>query len=513
MLYRIDDFELDTDNFELRQAGVARHVEPLVFDLILYLSTNPGRTLSRDEIIDHVWQGRIVSDTTISSAVKSARKALGDSGETQKYIRTIRGRGFQFLGDVCGTKPDSGDVEKRTAQAPGAPKQPSDMPSLIVLPFQTFGEECGLSTFADGLVENLTTILTRVPLLSVTSRSMSFALKDQQIFIDDIRDRFRVNYMLEGSVQRIAGKICANVQLIETTNGFHIWAQQFNVDENDEAVINLLHDILPRLEPQLTKAMFNDLRDESGELSSRQLLLQSMGLLSLKGWHKDTFIEASTLLRKAITLEPDLALAHAYLALILGLGHRVGLLRTSGDIIDETLAAAELAMELDGMDSDVLGLAACALADVGQADRAIPILKNAIEINPNNAQGLAALGAAYMVLGQIEPAIKYLRQGIDISPHDSRLAVWNAVLGVSYLYAGEFELAKEAAEDGCQNNDTTYLPRVVLTAAFIGLGHEREAKRAYKECTRVKPDLSLDEICHLVGPEVGAKIGALLADN
>mgnify|MGYP005644266773 FL=1 len=97
MIIQFDNFILDTDKFELRCDDEVLHVEPRVFDLILMLSQNPGRILTRDEIIEDIWSGRIVSDSTISTCVKSARKALGDSGETQKYIKTIRGRGIQFL--------------------------------------------------------------------------------------------------------------------------------------------------------------------------------------------------------------------------------------------------------------------------------------------------------------------------------------------------------------------------------------------------------------------------------
>ena len=509
MLYRIDDFELDTENFELRQSGVRRHVEPKVFDLLCYLSKNNGRVLTRDEIIEHVWQGRIVSDTTISSAIKSARKALGDSGASQNYIRTVRGRGFQFVADVECSELANEEKFAKSSHIVTAKMSNQIGPSLIILPFQIFGDAPEHNAVGDGLVENLTTILTRVPFLSLTSRAQSFALKGTPVNFSDIRQKFQVTYMLEGSLQKLGGQLRANVQLIDTQNGFHIWAQQFDVVSGDDAMLNLLDAILPRLEPQLVQAMFNDLRDESGELTGRQLLLQAMGILSLKGWHKDTFVEATTSLNRAIQLEPDLALAHGYLALILGLGHRVGLIATSGDIAAETVMEAERAMELAGMDSNVLGLAGCALADIGQADRALPILKNALDINQNNGQALASLGSAYMVLGKTESAIKYLTKGIDISPHDSRLAVWYAVLGIAYLFVGDFKAAKIAAEEGCQNNDKTYLPRVVLTAALIELGDEKSAKIAYGECLRVKPDLSQSEIYFLIGPDFGEKLVCL----
>ena len=94
--YRFGDFELATERYELKRNGVVQHVEPLVFDLILFLSRHPGRVVSRDEIVDGVWQGRLVSEATIDGCIKSARRILGDSGESQNYIRTVRGKGIRI---------------------------------------------------------------------------------------------------------------------------------------------------------------------------------------------------------------------------------------------------------------------------------------------------------------------------------------------------------------------------------------------------------------------------------
>src|SRR5262249_14709237 len=100
MRYRFDQFDVDTDRYELRGGGRVQPVEPLVFDLIVFFARNPNRLISRDDMVEAVWRGRAVSDATISSAVKSARRALGDSGDSQSLIRTVRGRGFAFQARV-----------------------------------------------------------------------------------------------------------------------------------------------------------------------------------------------------------------------------------------------------------------------------------------------------------------------------------------------------------------------------------------------------------------------------
>jgi tetratricopeptide (TPR) repeat protein len=161
------------------------------------------------------------------------------------------------------------------------------------------------------------------------------------------------------------------------------------------------------------------------------------------------------------------------------------------------------------MDSNVLGLAGCALADVGQAQRAIPLLKKAVSLNPNNAQAWAALGSASLVLCDFDEAITQLQHGIDISPMDSRLAVWHAFIAAAHLQKGALEDALRSAEEGCQSDDRAYIPRVLLTAAYVQRGDMANATDALNECYRVKPDLTSQEVAFLVGPRLAAKIRLL----
>ncbi len=498
MLLVTEDFEIDTDAFELRQAGEPLAIEPLVFDLIRFLAENSGRLLTKDDLIEGVWQGRIVSDATIAGGIKSARKALGDDGTEQRFIRTVRGRGFQFVADVARR-----GQEAAAAPPPKPQHLRAALPSLVVLPFQIFGAESDLEALADGLVENMTTALVRVPLLSLASRSTSFALKGRAMSAADVRRDLGVDYMLEGSLQVVADNVRVNVQLIETEGGFHLWAQQFDVGRGPTTLDDMLRSILPRLETQLVRAMFKSLGGDSSALSARQLLLRASGLLSLKGWHKDTFEEAADLLRQAVSIEPDLALAHAHLALILGFGHRVGLLGKSDELVSEATDEATAALRLDNMDSVTVALAACALADIGQTERAVPMLKRAIDLNPTNGHAFAALGSAEFMLGQLDPAIDNLKHGIAISPVDARLSVWASVLALVHLQRGEVDVAKTAVLEACQADDQAYIPRVVLAAVHLAAEDQDAARAAIGDGLRVKPDLSAYEIFSLVGRRTG----------
>ena len=181
MRYRFDQFELDTGRYELRVDGVAQRVEPLVFDLIAFLAANPGRIIGRDEIVDQVWKGRAVSDATISSGIKSARRALGDGGDAPGYIRTVRGRGFEFTGAVTADAdeplgPGPGGVVASAATASARTSESAARPVVAVMPLTNLSAEID-GYFADGLTEDVITNLARFRDLSVIGSSSTVQIK------------------------------------------------------------------------------------------------------------------------------------------------------------------------------------------------------------------------------------------------------------------------------------------------------------------------------------------------
>jgi tetratricopeptide (TPR) repeat protein len=204
-------------------------------------------------------------------------------------------------------------------------------------------------------------------------------------------------------------------------------------------------------------------------------------------------------MRQAIARDPELAFAHAYMALILAIGHLVGLVNSEG-WRDEALAAAERAIELDSQDSDVLGYVGCALADMGDIHRGIGMLRRAVELDPSNAQARAALGAALLQTGD-EEGIEHMRQGIRISPRDNRLAAWGALLARGLLSFGRIAEAIEAAEAACRSDDKIFLPRVVLAIAHSVSGDIAGARNALDDARRIRPRLCMADIRRFALPE------------
>ena len=178
-----DDYTLDTDRRELRRGSEPIAVEPQVFDLLIYLVQNRDHVVSKNDLIATVWEGRIVSESTLTSRINAARKAIGDSGEDQKLIRTIARRGFRFVGAVRtqsnGSEPAfaGGPTldELNPRSHPGLP--PSDRPAIAVLPFINMSGDPEQEYFSDGITEDIITALSKLRWFFVIARNSSFVYK------------------------------------------------------------------------------------------------------------------------------------------------------------------------------------------------------------------------------------------------------------------------------------------------------------------------------------------------
>lgn len=490
MQLSFDEFVVDTQAFELSRDGSPVPVEPRVFDLLVALASNPEHVFSRDELIATVWKGRTVSDATISTCVKEARRALGDSGTDPKYIQTVRGRGFKFSGAVNAAAPTL--AQSRAAR-------------VHLWNFDCISDDADVIRASQMLATNLATLLSRVPLLKV---SVDSAAEETAPALGELR-AVGVAWGVRGVVQVAGDQVTVNVQLLDAASGEQIWAELFPLD-GAVTVERCVARIVSKLEPQLLLAMLR-WASKGESQTAPELFLKAYAILALKGWNPTSFGEAIALLRQSVEIDPRFALAHGLLSLLLGFGARVGV--DSGSARDDTLEAAQTALDLDNMDSTVLGFVGCSLADVGETDRGEALLRNAVELNPANAQALVALGSVKLARREVEQAIDLLEQGMELSPLDSRLSVWGAFLAVAHLLARDPQSAAEAAATACQRHDGTYLPRVALAAARLMLGDPVAARSALEDALRINPQLDSAQMAALVGGKLTGQLEMLLGNK
>jgi len=197
-------------------------VEPQVFDLLAYLIGNRERVVSKDDLLAAVWDGRIVSESALTTRINAVRCAIGDSGGEQRLIKTVPRKGVRFVGSVREGREDPPTVAPERPAENGAVALPEG-PSIAVLPFTNMSHDLEQDYFADGMAEEIIAALSRCKWLLVIARNSSFTYKGKSVDVRRIGRDLGVRYVLEGSVRRAGNRLRFIAQLIEAASGAHIW--------------------------------------------------------------------------------------------------------------------------------------------------------------------------------------------------------------------------------------------------------------------------------------------------
>ena len=268
--------------------------------------------MSKDELIASVWGGRIVSDTTLTSRIYAARKAIGDSGQNQKLIRTIARKGLRFVGDVrrqSGGEPAKAieppqDVAEQFARQ--VPPPLPDRPAIAVLAFDNMSKDPEQDYFSDGISEDIITALSKLRWFFVIARNSSFLYKGKAVPVKQVGEDLGVGYVLEGSVRRSGGRVRITAQLNDVANGSHVWAERY---DRDVAGVFALQDeiteaIVSAIEPQLYAAENIRIRSKPPcNLDAWDLVMRALSYY----WRvtRQDHAIAQELLEKAIAIEPN----------------------------------------------------------------------------------------------------------------------------------------------------------------------------------------------------------------
>src|ERR1700682_1184070 len=253
--YLFEEYAFDTDRRELHRGADVVPVAPQVFDLLDYLIRNRERVVSKDDLINAIWNGRIVSDAALTTRLNAARSAIGDSGEEQRLIKTLPRKGVRFVGAVREAQRPAGvaAVDNLIEPKMRALALP-DKPSIAVLPFQNMSGDPEQDYFADGMVDEIITALSRMRWLFVIARNSSFTYKGRAVDIKQVGRELGVRYVLEGSVRKSANRVRITGQLIDALTGAHIWADRSDSDLEDvfelqdRITANVVGAIAPKLE-------------------------------------------------------------------------------------------------------------------------------------------------------------------------------------------------------------------------------------------------------------------------
>ena len=478
MAYRIGDYQLDPLRRELRCGQTLRRLEPQVFDTLLFLVENRARVVSKDDLVAAVWNGRFVSDATVESRIKAARRAVGDDGRSQKIIRTIPRRGFRFVAEVEGV---DGNAGKPAFVLP-------DKPSIAVLPFQNMSGDAEQEYFADGITEDIIAALSRIPTLFVIARNSSFAFKGKVVDIRQIGRELGVHYLLEGSVRKAGSRLRITGQLVEAETGSHLWGDRF------DSVLEDVFDVQDRvtmavagaIEPSVTQAEIRRAnRKPTENLQAYDWLLRGLGELY---YSRDRVDRAIGMARHAIELDPRYAQAYAYLA------HWIMVRKVYGRMDDDAVETAEavrfahLAVQLAPNDSLVLTFAAVALGNLNRdLANALPWLDRAIALNPNSAHAFGLGAIVRTIAGDYATAIDHADRAMRLSPFDPISFVFSLARGISHLLQRQLPETVAWLRKAAHQNPRHVPTFLYLGSALAHAGQMEEARVAIRRLLELHP--------------------------
>ncbi len=246
MVLAFGQYRFDIERRELRRDAELIDLEPRAFDLLAYLVLHRDHVVTKDDLLQAVWHGRIVSESALTTRINAVRRALGDDGKAQFMIRTFNRKGVRFVGEV-----------KEIADRITLEKPPIavSLLSIAVLPFQNMSGDPEQEYFADGMVEEITTAIARCPGLFVIARNSSYAYKGKSIDVKQVARELGVRYVLEGSVRKAGNRVRIAGQLIDSTTGAHIWVDRFDgtLDDIFEFQDRVAGGVVGAIEPRLRR--------------------------------------------------------------------------------------------------------------------------------------------------------------------------------------------------------------------------------------------------------------------
>jgi class 3 adenylate cyclase/TolB-like protein len=440
--------------------------------------------------------GIVISGNARDAVVNRVSAEFRDLGSLKLKNIERPVQAFQVIFDR--EQRQGGDAERSKQRVlASTPGDASDVSSIAVRPFTVLSDERELQFLADGLAEDVIALLARVPGFFVIAKASSFEFRNPDIPTSVIAQQLGVRYVLGGSVRALGGQIRLAAQLAEAVSGRVLWSRQFDTERSSAIDLQdeITRGIIVELEPALTRAEIAVIRRQRPEnIGAWGFYHQAGGALAANGWNARSVEEARGCLQHALELDANFALARAQLALLMALAQNTALIEPSKSLHEEAIAAAELAIADDGGSSEVLGYAGCAISDLGDTSRGAEILKQAVELDPSNAQAQVAIGAALALSGDLDGGIARMRQGIKLSPRDRRLAFWGWALGGFLLRAKRPAEALEEAKLAARRDPRLFLPPVLETLAHVALGQIDAAKISLISARQLRPELTLREI-------------------
>ncbi|WP_299611944.1 winged helix-turn-helix domain-containing protein [uncultured Tateyamaria sp.] len=475
MEYGFGPYALDVRRLQLVCDGAPVPTEPQVFALLRHLIENRDRVVSRDEIFEVIWKDRIVSDAALSSRIKAARAAIGDDGSRQALVRTVHGRGFQFVGEI----------EARNAETSVSPA--AAQPSLAVMPTAMVSPTDAQRAFGEGLEDDISAAIGRIGTIYVARHTGD----------DDAKcaaERLGVRYVLGVKLRFAGDAFRLNASLLHAERMEEVWADRFEGQLSDPfaAQDQVLSAVLGRLVPNIMMVEVQRAMSEATATDAYHELLRATPLcMSMDATDNR---QAVTHLERALAADPDHALSHAMLSWSLGQQALSEWAPDRSTAFARAMEHGRRALSLAPMDALVLTFVASAEVAAGEHVAARHHLDTALDLDPSLAWAWAMLGALETYSGRLAEAIANYERALRLSPHDPMRFSYYFGIGAARYGTGDYAGALPLLEQGyLEAPGSTWAPRLIMACA-VELGLADRMAEVACVVRSLKPNATAEEL-------------------
>ncbi|MEP3756479.1 MAG: winged helix-turn-helix domain-containing protein [Alteripontixanthobacter sp.] len=489
MILRFAEYAVDTDRFELSRNGEPVTIRARAMKILLYLLQADGRLVRKSELLAHVWNGRIVSDSALTSQIKFLRKTLDDTTRPHRILATIHGEGFRILTSI---ENDGGQTASLAEQRPEDESAAVDLvgtrPRLAILPFRHVGLMGEHAQLAEALPDEIITAVSRLRWIDVIARGSSFQFAAATADLSTVREKLDVQYSLSGSIELSGEKMLVTVELSDTRTDTIVWSERYNTK------IGGIHELREEIVGNVVQSV--DFHMPLHERKRAQLIVPErltawqsfhMGISNVFTFGQPDYAAAERQFERAIAIDPLFARAHA------GLSHVIWwqMVQQDAEVGANARAkmaeAADNAIACDPLDpfaNLVRGRAAWLERSGVEAEHWI---KRAVEFCPSYSMAHAALANLRVLSDKAESAMPHVDKAISLSPIDPWLHNVFAIRAISHIGRGEFDIAADWATKA---SAMPHHSLIVLQCAVLALdlaGRDEEAAKIADRIRKAHP--------------------------
>lgn len=478
-IYEFGPFRLDLHLGLLLCGAEPTELGQRAVSLLRLLVERRGQPVGREALITAAWPGLAVEESNLTVQIAALRKVLDGGGEAG-WIETLPRRGYRYVGPAVQFK-----------AAPPTPHQAlalPDKPSIAVLPFANLGGDAEQDHFADGMVDDIITGLSRVRWLFVIARSSTLQYRAIPVDLKQVGRQLGVRYILQGSVRKSSDQLRISCHLVDAATGTQVWAERYdrkqdNVfalqDEVSLAVVGAIEPSLRRMEADRVR------RKRPDNLDAYELVLRAQP--DVFSGMPEQSAKAMVLLERALALDPDYALAHAYAAMC----HHNRFLRDGLKEADRNASVGHAQAAISNGQDDALALTFAGFSigmDAHDRAAAFTAFDTALAVSPSSALTYILGSVVRGWAGEAEPAIDWAAKGLRLSPFDSWAFAAHHALVLGHFNLGRFGDAADAGYKAVQANPAHSISYMLLAAALVRLGKTSEARTAAAAVLRLQPN-------------------------